>query len=191
MQTENLYAFKEWAVICAALEQGKQSIILRKGGIHEGRDGFRVEHSEFWLFPTSFHQTADSVVPEAGRLLEKVRSDDPVDGMIRIRSYARVEEVFELHEERQATLLAGHHYLSEKTVLERFNYRRPGLVVLLARIYLAPEPMLIMNSEHLAGCKSWVDLPGALPTEGLAPAITDREFAAEAKTIRELLAPVV
>ena len=33
-------AFKEWAIICEALGAGVQSIILRKGGIHEGREGF-------------------------------------------------------------------------------------------------------------------------------------------------------
>ena len=52
MEPVNQIAFKEWAVVCAALASGQQSLILRKGGIHEGRDGFRVAHREFWLFPT-------------------------------------------------------------------------------------------------------------------------------------------
>jgi hypothetical protein len=33
-------AFKEWAIVCEALGRGGQSIILRKGGIAEGREGF-------------------------------------------------------------------------------------------------------------------------------------------------------
>jgi hypothetical protein len=56
LQHENRFAFKEWAAVCTALAAGKQSLIVRKGGIHEGRDGFRVEHGEFWLYPTQFHQ---------------------------------------------------------------------------------------------------------------------------------------
>nr|MBA2585996.1 DUF1802 family protein [Chthoniobacterales bacterium] len=48
--------FKEWAIVCAALGGGQQSIILRKGGIAEGRDGFRFQHREFFLFPTAFHE---------------------------------------------------------------------------------------------------------------------------------------
>ena len=44
-------AFKEWAVVCEALGDGRQSIILRKGGIAEGREGFAFAHGEFFLFP--------------------------------------------------------------------------------------------------------------------------------------------
>ena len=49
MQTTNNVAFKEWAVVCAALASGRQTIILRKGGMEEGRDGFRVEHGALVL----------------------------------------------------------------------------------------------------------------------------------------------
>jgi hypothetical protein len=48
--------FKEWALVCEALGTGRQSIILRKGGIAEGRDGFSFQHREFFLFPTFFHE---------------------------------------------------------------------------------------------------------------------------------------
>ncbi len=34
-------AFKEWTVVVDALGRGDQIIILRKGGLSEGRDGFR------------------------------------------------------------------------------------------------------------------------------------------------------
>ena len=33
-------AFKEWAVVVDALLRGEQVIILRKGGLREGRGGF-------------------------------------------------------------------------------------------------------------------------------------------------------
>ncbi|HEY6229533.1 MAG TPA: DUF1802 family protein, partial [Verrucomicrobiae bacterium] len=58
-------AFKEWAVIVDALGTGRQIVILRKGGISEGRGGFQVDHPEFLLFPTLFHQQRESVLPEA------------------------------------------------------------------------------------------------------------------------------
>ena len=35
-------AFKEWAVICRALAEGRQALILRKGGIAEAGGDFRV-----------------------------------------------------------------------------------------------------------------------------------------------------
>ena len=54
-------AFKEWSVVCAALGNGEQSLILRKGGIQELSGGFQVSHREFWLYPTKFHQQTDAL----------------------------------------------------------------------------------------------------------------------------------
>ena len=48
-------AFKEWALVCEALGSGNQSLLLRKGGIAEGKKGFGFEHQDFFLFPTWFH----------------------------------------------------------------------------------------------------------------------------------------
>ena len=53
-------ALKEWAALVAAIGDGKQSILLRKGGIREGP--FKAPASSFYLFPTSFHSE--------GRLLQ-------------------------------------------------------------------------------------------------------------------------
>src|ERR1043166_5463608 len=58
-------AFKEWAVVVDGLGRGDQIIILRKGGISEGRSGFQVEHNRFFLFPTLFHQQRECVQPAA------------------------------------------------------------------------------------------------------------------------------
>ena len=58
-------AFKEWRVVVDALGRGEQIFILRKGGIHEGRGGFKMDYMEFALFPTEFHQQRDSVIPSA------------------------------------------------------------------------------------------------------------------------------
>ena len=58
-------AFKEWMIVVDAVGRGEQTIILRKGGISEGRGGFKVEHSRFLLFPTLFRQQRESVLPSA------------------------------------------------------------------------------------------------------------------------------
>src|SRR5258708_20024339 len=47
---------KEWASVCRALEEGRQIILLRKGGIHESAGEFELEHPQFVLFPTYLHQ---------------------------------------------------------------------------------------------------------------------------------------
>ena len=64
--------FKEWAVVCDALGRGEQTILLRKGGIAEGRNGFGFHHAEFFLIPTFFHEQVVKVrmpgaeIPAAG-----------------------------------------------------------------------------------------------------------------------------
>ena len=42
---------KEWATVVKALENGKQTVILRKGGILETASGFEIESKKFLLFP--------------------------------------------------------------------------------------------------------------------------------------------
>ena len=79
-------AFKEWALVCEALGNGRQSLILRKGGIAEGRDGFAFKHPNFFLFPTWFHeQLARTTLP--------LESDVPaqLEGQIEIRYAATLE----------------------------------------------------------------------------------------------------
>ena len=54
-------AFKEWAIVCDALGKGQQSIIFRKGGIHEGKRGLQFKHDQFFLFPTRFHEQEQNI----------------------------------------------------------------------------------------------------------------------------------
>src|SRR5215207_6314057 len=58
-------ALKEWHTICQALASGRQTILLRKGGISESMSGFDVEHRRFLFFPTYVHQQLAMLKPEA------------------------------------------------------------------------------------------------------------------------------
>ena len=186
MQLANQFAFKEWAVICAALEQGRQTLILRKGGIDEGREGFRVEHGEFWLFPTSFHQQPDELIPEAWPLLEQARTDaDP--RCVRLSLYAVVQEVYHVQDLATLSRLSGRHIWSDKTVEQRFYYRSPGLFALVVRVYRRESPIEIENSPHMAGCKSWVDLPSPLPSDKLRPVLVDATWERQCRDIATVL----
>lgn len=187
MRSANPYAFKEWAVVCEALACGRQTIILRKGGIHEGRDGFRVEHEEFWLFPTRCHQEREQIVHDAHPLLERTIAAEPPEGAVRLQHYAAVSEVFHVTEETVLPRLAGLHVLSEETVFQRFHYRTPGLFVLAVRIYRLPEPIEIAESPHFAGCRSWVELPGELPTAGLEAVPSDERAEEVFRQVRAAL----
>ena len=84
-------AFKEWASVCDALLEGRQTIILRKGGISEGTAPgvFVPEHSEFWLYPTWVHQAEQGVRSDAARL--GADSIDVRRGSVPIRALVRVD----------------------------------------------------------------------------------------------------
>ena len=181
MQTANQIAFKEWSVVCAALEQGRQSLILRKGGLHEGRDGFRVQHDEFWLFPTGFHQQPDELIPEAWPLLKSAERTDPIQ--VTLSLYAIVHDVRHITDRAKLARLTGQHIWSEKTVDQRFEYRSPGLFALTVRLLRRETPVTVAVSREMAGCKSWVELPEPLTTDRLLPVLTDDQFAAQRERI--------
>lgn len=188
MQTKNDFAFKEWAAICAALGDGLQTLIIRKGGIDEGREGFRVAHGEFWLFPTYLHEAATGLEPEALPLLNRAEAQRPPPGMVHLWHYAVVTDVFHVFDQVRLMRLAGQHIWSPRTVGERFAYRRPGLFVLTVRVYVREVPHIIPDSPHFAGCRSWVDLPLELSTESLSPALGDDEFERRRGQIQQALA---
>lgn len=173
MLASQRFAFKEWAVICAALAAGRQSVILRKGGIHEGRAGFRVDHEEFWLFPTNFHQAIDDLAEEYLDIWQNLRRNPVEEDAVRIRHYAIVERTVEVTEECILPKLAGLHGWSNRVVQDRFQYRQPGLFVLLVRIYELPTELRLENSPYFAGCRSWIDLGKAFSTADLRPVLSN------------------
>jgi hypothetical protein len=181
-------AFKEWAVICRALAEGKQAMILRKGGISETHGDFRVEHTRFWLFPTWTHQQESGIVEEARPLLEQARADRAPEGTVRLTHFAEVPCVYHVDDLAKAWKLGGLHLWSADTVEARFNYRRPGLYVLPVRIYRAGVHDL-PDTPFFAGCKSWVDLGRDLPTTGAAPVLDETTFDAIVNTLDRILEP--
>ncbi len=163
--------FKEWAIVCKALGEGSQRVIVRKGGIAEGRQGFRFEHPEFFLFPTLFHeQIAKTRLP----------SDTPVPaaepGLVRIDLLARVEWTRLLTDWEAVRRIAPFHILSEKLVRERFDYGgSPGVNIAFVRVFRLDEPRILEDRPAFGGCRSWVDLPGPSAGIGRSPIVDDEE----------------
>ncbi len=177
MQGENRSALKEWGGVERALAEGRTSVLVRKGGIHERRSGFEVEHREFWLFPTLYHQNVHELRPEYRNLLEAAEAVHPGMDHVRIEHYAVIEEALRVESLEALHRLEGLHPLTRETVESRFRYRnRPYLHVLLPRVYRLPEPYLIPNTLDYEGCVSWVELDDALSTAGARPVLLDAEF---------------
>jgi hypothetical protein len=180
-------ALKEWAVVCAALAEGRQTIVLRKGGIAEGSGGFSVEHREFWLYPTRFHQSAEELIPDARPLLQQAGKLQAGEGRLRLKLYAAVHRVDRLNDSSQLDRLDGLHILSRETIRGRFHYRRPGLFVLTLRVFSLQNAHEVAEAPEYAGCHSWVDLGTPLPTCEVQPVVTDSTFREHCERIDRVL----
>jgi hypothetical protein len=144
--------FKEWSLVCDALGRGRQSVILRKGGMAEGRGGFSFRHCEFFLFPTFFHEQIAKVRIAA--------TDTPVRGStVAIRWYAKVERALRINSLAIAKALAPLHSLSAEVVRERFGYKGDGLVVAFVRVFEISPVWVFQNGKRFSGCRFWVELP--------------------------------
>ena len=183
------HALKEWAVLCEALARGRQSLLLRKGGIAEADDEFRVEQPRFWLYPTYVHQQNAGIQDDARPLLDHAEKHRPPTGKLRLEYWAEVGTVYRLHAELSALLLSHLHIWSEETVRSRFHYREPGLNLLEVRVYRAAEMHEIDELPEYAGCRSWVALKQGLPTAGSTPVLSDADHHIATKQIDMLLRP--
>src|ERR1043166_5648139 len=144
-------AFKEWAIVCAALGRGEQSIILRKGGIAEGRAGFRFKHDEFYLFPTLFHEQIEKTTLPSSTPIPAV---DP--GLIQIELFARVEWTASITDLDVARKLAPFHVWRDEVIEERFHYDdKQELYLAFTRIYRLPHPWIFPDAPKYRGFRSW------------------------------------
>jgi hypothetical protein len=175
-------AFKEWAVVCEALGSGRQSVILRKGGIAEGRAGFAFLHREFFLFPTRFHETLEKTTLPSGFALPAER-----EGEVEIHLTAKIEWTCFLSDSEQLGGLSDFHILHREVVEERFRFGEPpGIHVGFARIYRMSSPWILPMEKRFGGCRSWVELPAA-PEVSMEPVLSDEENQRRSESLRELL----
>src|SRR5262249_2549383 len=106
------HAFKEWAVVCRALADGRQTLLLRKGGIAGEVGVSRVEHNRFWLYPTYVHQQRGGITDEAVPLLERAEAERPPAGVLRLTHFAEVAAVYQCHDIVGPLRLTGLHVWS-------------------------------------------------------------------------------
>lgn len=166
-------AFKEWAVICRALAEGRQALILRKGGIAEAGGQFRPEHDRFLLYPTFFHeQHRGGIKPAFLPLLDAAEAEKPPVGTIRFTHFAEVTSVRHILDLDQALALDPLHGWTADAVRHRFHYRTPGLYVLTVNVFALAHTVDVVEKPEYAGCKTWVELDAGIPTDGATPVPT-------------------
>jgi hypothetical protein len=153
-------AFKEWQVVCDALASGRQSILLRKGGIHEGRAGFSFAHESFFLFPTRFHSQADHVREGLAPTLPEWQNGD----ILHITHHITALRAVTLTSWDDVAALAPFHIYTEETVRQRFDWEGKGMSagsihVALVEVRTLPTPLELTYQPSFGGCRSWIQIP--------------------------------
>lgn len=180
-------AFKEWASICRALAMGRQSIILRKGGIAETGGEFRPEHARFWLYPTFVHQQESGLKSDAAGIHAVTLAWQPPAGTVRIQHFCEVGPIRFVDDLPTVLELDPLHIWSEGTVVQRFHYRKPGLFVLPVRVFARESPIEFAETPQYAGCKTWVELDTAIPATPAVPVLNEERYAEVLSQIDQIL----
>jgi hypothetical protein len=179
-------AFKEWAVIVDALGRGEQIVILRKGGISEGRGGFKPEHSEFLFFPTLFHQQRESVVASAQERFDQIAPNFPPADHLRLEYFAKVIAVKQLDSLEKANALRGQHVWRDEVIAERFDWGRDKTIYAMAiKVFRLPVAVELPMLPNYGGCKSWIELDQEIMTDKATPVLADGAFTDKLKLFLE------
>jgi len=173
-------ALKEWAIVCKAIEDGKQVLLFRKGGIMEYRNGFELKHKVFFLFPTFEHQSIDSIQSEYREELEVLKQQQQqkdntqslnqkennisneknskvTQDIINISLFVEITHFIEINDISKLEKLEKYHIWNLDYVKMRFNYNpKKPLYLLMLRAYKLNELIEIQNSPEWSGCKSWI-----------------------------------
>lgn len=152
--------FKEWQIVCEALGAGRQTVILRKGGIHESQSGFSFTHQAFFLFPTRFH-TSENEVREGAAIS---KPEWQIGEMVSITHHAEVQSLKTMTDWAEVAALEKFHVYSEKTIRDRFDWEGRGMAtgsiqVALVRVRELYEPWVFPYEAKYGGCRSWIHLP--------------------------------
>ncbi len=173
--TATMPALKEWSAVVHALLDGRQRVLLRKGGIGEKRfvgvppacGGLAAR--EFLLFPTVAHSHAERVRPEHRDLLDAGAADSTDEHLV-LRAAAKVVAAQDVNRPDGLAALEDLHIWTAASVrADRLDFRpKHKLAVLVVSVIPLAEPVRITRTPEFAGCKSWVELPVRAP---LAPPV--------------------
>jgi hypothetical protein len=178
-------ALKEWSAAVHALLDGRQTVLLRKGGIGEKR--FEVAAHEFLLFPTVAHSHADRVRPEHRDLLDEAAAD-ATDEHLLVRAAAKVVAALPVERPDGLAAIADLHiWTAESVRTDRLDFRpRHKLAVLIVQAMPLLEPVRVARTPEYAGCTSWVQLP--VHATLAAPVHDDAALARVAARVRSAVA---
>lgn len=167
----NHTALKEWSSVIAALGEGRQVILLRKGGIADPRFGMEAER--FYLYPTYFHQ-----------------GENEPRKRVAISHWCEVARVWSTRDHDALLRLEPLLGLPRETLEARYRFRPDqALHVIAVRTFALPAPVEIDFREAYGGCLSWISIDDVLDVDGSKPVFEDaQQFEAMVRQAEECVA---
>ena len=180
-------ALKEWSAVVHALLDGRQRVLLRKGGIGEKR--FEVAAREFLLFPTVAHSHEERVRPEHRDLLDAAAADSDDEHLL-LRAAAKVVAALPVNRpDKLGAIEDLHIWTAESVRADRLDFRpKHKLTVLVVSAIPLIEPVRLTRTREYAGCTSWVQLKNLPVRPALAaPVHDDAALTDVAARVRDLV----
>lgn len=189
--TTNAPALKEWGAVAHALLDGRQTLLLRKGGIHE--KAFAVEGAaRFVIFPTVAHSHTERVRPEHRDVLGRGAGDVDEDaGTFVVRCGVTLIEVVAVERpEGLAEIADLHIWTADSVTTDRLAFRpRHPLQALVVAAFELPAPLELPRLPSYGGCTSWVELPLAWDGHSGRRVHGEDRLAADAKRVKHAVGP--
>lgn len=179
-------ALKEWAIAIQALLSGDQILLLRKGGIREGKPRFQIPQRQVLLYPTYEHQKPELLKPTDAEQVEPVPSGWHPE-QVEIRAWAEITDVIEIDQAAQVEALLPLHCWNERFVAERLKWKpQVPLNLLLLRVYKLAEATVLDYRPEFGGCKSWIDWPETISIQDSCPVLDDETYEVRRMQHRQL-----
>lgn len=179
---------KEWAITGEALAQGRQIVLLRKGGLLDEDGAFTLDHEAFFLLPSWFHAERGLVKEAHLNLWDQApREADEGPKVAYIRHFAQVVRVWQLFEDAEAALQQVQHIWSQSYLDLRFTYQaeKPLLCAAL-RVWELEKPIRYEMRPQDMGCRSWVEWDKPLQAAA-QPVLSDEEFVKQLRSLENTL----
>src|SRR5262245_20181033 len=126
-------ALKELAVVCQALAEGRQALLLQKADANSVWE-FGNGPTRFWLWPT-YGPGFLGITPDAADLEEAAAAQRAPGGTVRLTHFVDIVGVYHVHDESVALQIAPLHIWSDDAIRKMFRSPPPGMVVVAVRVY--------------------------------------------------------
>ena len=153
MKLPNHTALKEWSSVIEALDTGRQTILIRKGGIADPM--FGVEAERFYLLPTYFHTTGL-----------------PAESLA-VTHWCEVVQTWRIHDLEKLYALEPLTIFTRANLDERYRFRPDQAIhVIAVRAMRLPATVMIPAKPEYGGCRSWISIDEEIEVDGSVAVLT-------------------